>query len=139
MTVFADTSGLFALLVRNDFMHAKAKANFEYFTKSNTRLVTSSYVVLETITLLQRRVGLEAAVSFTNYIIPLLEIVWVNEYWHGRAVDRLRMENSRAVSLTDCLSFEIMEAMEICVAFTFDRHFIERGFETAEQHKPDEV
>ena len=29
MKVFADTSGLFALMVHNDYMHVRAKLNFE--------------------------------------------------------------------------------------------------------------
>jgi predicted nucleic acid-binding protein len=131
MMVFADTSALFALLTHNDYMHVRARLNFKHFAESDARLITSSYVLLETITLLQRRVGLEAVWSFNRKIQPLLEVVWADADWHGRAVQRLQMENSRKVSLTDCLSFEIMETMEIRTAFTFDSHFSERGFEIA--------
>ena len=31
MIVFADTSALFALLVSDDYMHARARANFAHF------------------------------------------------------------------------------------------------------------
>ena len=33
MMIFADTSGLFALLVKNDYMHVRAKLNFAYFAQ----------------------------------------------------------------------------------------------------------
>jgi predicted nucleic acid-binding protein len=46
MIVFADTSALFALLVRDDYMHVRAKANFEYFVQNDTLILTSSYVLL---------------------------------------------------------------------------------------------
>lgn len=36
MIVFADTSGLFALLVEDDLMHVRARANFEYFVEDTT-------------------------------------------------------------------------------------------------------
>jgi uncharacterized protein len=131
MIIFADTSALFALLVGDDLLHGAAMANFEHFMKNQTRLVTSSYVLLETLMLLQRRINLEAVLDFNHKIMPLLEVVWADEVWHSRAMQRLQAERNRSVSLTDCLSFEIMENREITTAFTFDRHFTERGFEMA--------
>ncbi len=139
MIVFADTSALFALLVRNDYMYVRAKKNFEYFVENNTPLLTSSYVLLETLTLLQRRVGMEAVGDFNRKIVPLLDILWVDEGWHTRAMQRLNAEGNRSVSLTDCLSFEIMEAREITTAFAFDAHFTESGFEIAAFHNLDAI
>ena len=134
MIVFADTSALFALLVRDDYMHVRAKANFEHFVQNDTLILTSSYVLLETLTLLQRRVSLEAAWDFNRKILPVLDVVWADAAWHSRAVQRLHTERARSLSLTDCLSFEIMEAREITMAFTFDRHFTERGFAMSAFH-----
>lgn len=137
MIVFADTSGLFALLVDDDLMHIRARANFEYFVENNIQLLTSSYVLLETLTLLQRRVSLDAVWDFNRMILPILEPIWVDEEWHDRAVQRLHVERHRNLSLTDCLSFEIMETREITTAFTFDRHFPEHGFAIAAFHNLD--
>ena len=131
MIVFADTSALYALLVRDDTMHEGANANFQHLMEKNARMITSSYVLLETLTLLQRRVSFEAVWDFHHKIMPLLEVVWVDENWHSRAMQRLQAERKRSLSLTDCLSFEIMEAREISMAFTFDSHFTQRGFDLA--------
>ena len=60
MNIFADTSGLFALLVKNDYMYLRAREIFNYLAKQNAQLVTSSFVLAETTALLQRRVGMEA-------------------------------------------------------------------------------
>ena len=60
MIVFGDSSGFFALLVHDDFMHVRAKLNFDHFAAHDMQLVTSSYVLLETLSLLRRRVGMEA-------------------------------------------------------------------------------
>ena len=132
MIVFADTSALFALLVSDDYMHARARANFAHFIEDNTPLLTSSYVLVETLALLQRRVSLDAAWEFNRKIMPILDIVWADERWHTQAIQRLQAERSRNLSLTDCLSFEIMEARELTTAFTFDNHFTERGFAIAD-------
>ncbi len=128
MIVFADTSGLFAYLVKNDSMNVRAQAVFQSFAENSARLVTSSYVLLETTALLQRRVGMPAVLDFQNKIVPLLEIVWVDADWHEKALRRLLSLNRKKVSLVDCLSFVIMEAGEIETVFSFDEHFRENGF-----------
>ena len=135
MIVFADTSALFALLVRDDLMHIRAKENFAYFARYGVQLLTSSFILVETVALLQRRIGLAPVHDFNAKILPLLEVVWIDAEWHGRAMQRLLAQDKRGLSLVDCVSFEIMEAREIKEAFTFDRHFEENGFIIAEFHE----
>jgi uncharacterized protein len=134
MKVFADTSGLFALLVKNDLMHVRAKLNFTYFAEQRARLLTSSFILVETVALLQRCVGLTAVHDFQSKIIPLLEVTWVDNGWYTRAIQRLFALNDRNISLVDCLSFEIMESQEMTWAFSFDKHFEENGFSIANFH-----
>ena len=128
MIVFADTSGLFAFLVQDDYMHVRAKAVFQSFAEDSTQLLTSSYVLVETTALLQRRVGVDAVLEFHNKIQPLLDVIWVDDHWHEKAINRLIALNQKKVSLVDCLSFIIMEAREINTAFSFDKHFEKNGF-----------
>jgi predicted nucleic acid-binding protein len=135
--VFADTSGLFALLAHDDAMHARAKLNFSYFSAHDVRLMSSSYVLLETIALLHRRIGIAAVADFQAKIVPLLEIVWVDAEWHARALQRLFALGRKDVSLVDCLSFEVMEARNLRTVFSFDKHFEERGFSLAAFHDLD--
>jgi predicted nucleic acid-binding protein len=131
MIVFADTSALYALMVRDDDMHVRAKRCFSYFAEHAVQLLSSSFVLVETMALLQSRVGLSAAQDFHSRIVPLLEILWVNADWYGRAVQRLTMQAQKEISLVDCLSFEIMEARAVPLAYAYDKHFEENGFETA--------
>ena len=131
MDIFADTSGLFALLVKNDRMHIQARENFSYFAANNVQLVSSSFVLVETVALLQSRIGLAAVNDFHAKILPLLDVVWVDDSWYAKAAHRLLSHNNRLVSLVDCLSFEIMEALQIECAFAFDKHFEGNGFSLA--------
>ena len=136
MIVFADTSALFALLVRDDAMHMHAKEAFARLAEQSAHLLTSSYVLVENTALLQRRIGLKAVHDFNARIVPLLEVVWADADWHARAVHRLLAQTDRAVSLVDCLSFEIMEARGISTAYTFDKHFDEEGFRLIPSRTP---
>ena len=137
MNIFADTSGLFALLVKNDYMYVRANENFKYFAENNVQLVTSSFVLVETAALLQRRIGMAPVHDFNAKILPLLEVIWVDDKWYARAIQRLLVQDNRNVSLVDCLSFEIMDSLEIECAFAFDKHFEENGFTIAAFHDLD--
>lgn len=134
MNIFVDTSGLLALIAKNDYMHIRARENFKYFAEHNVQLITSSFVLVETAALMQRRLGLAALNDFNLKILPLLEVVWIDDNWYSRGIQRLMSQNSRDVSLVDHLSFEIMEALQIQTAFTFDKHFEENGFTLAAFH-----
>ena len=128
MIVFADTSALFALLASDDRMHFQARSDLERLKVNDAVLITSSCVLVETSSLVQNRLGMEAAVDFHQNISPLLQTVWVDEQWHSNAVRRLLALQRKNVSLVDCLSFVIMESKQINTAYSYDKHFREQGF-----------
>lgn len=92
-------------------------------------LVTSNYVLVETMVVAQRRIGLEVARTVHNEIRPVLQVEWVTEAIHDAAEVRLLLSGRRNLSLVDCVSFELMRQRGISRAFTFDPHFAEQGFE----------
>ena len=128
MRIFADTSGIYALLVSNNRMHKKAVKQFDHFSEAGAQLITSSFVLVETTALLQRRVGMESVYDFQTKVFPLFDVVWADTEWYQKAIQRLIIIGDKQVSLVDCLSFEIMEALEIKTAFSFDTHFEDMGF-----------
>jgi predicted nucleic acid-binding protein len=128
MNVFADTSALFALIVKDDALHEQAVKTFAALAEAHSRLITSSFVLAEISALLQHRVGRDALQDFYGVIYPLLDVVWVDEELFRRGMQRLLLDRKKGVSLTDSLSFEIMETRGFDLAFAFDRHFVKRGF-----------
>jgi len=129
MKVFADTSGLFAAVVRNDVMHDAAKATLTALLQAGSELHATSYVLQETLALLQSRVSLDAALRFEHDLRPLLKMTWMNEDLHRRAFRRLELANARRLSLVDCASFVVMEELGIENAFAYDEHFTQAGFQ----------
>ncbi|HSQ16097.1 MAG TPA: PIN domain-containing protein, partial [Anaerolineales bacterium] len=91
-------------------------------------LFSSNYVILETTALLQHRFGIEAVRLFENDILPVIEIVWLDETVHKQGMSALLIANRRDLSLVDCTSFEIMRQSGLEAVFTFDPHFGEQGF-----------
>ena len=127
MTVFVDTSALYALLDRDDAGHDRALRGSERVL--GEELVTHSYVVVETVSLVRRRLGAEAADRLIDDVLPAIKIVDVDEALRGRAVAAFRAGVSSTVSLVDRTSFECMRILGISRAYAIDRDFEAEGFE----------
>jgi len=127
--VYVDTSAFYSLLVRNDPQHDRARETLGQLRKKDAELVTSSYVVLETIALLQRRAGTEVVRDWQQRVEPGLEVVWIQADLHRRALIALLAADDRRISLTDWASFEVIREEDIRRAFAFDEDFHGRGFE----------
>ena len=128
MSVFADTSSLYAAIVRSEEQHRECLVLFEKLLEGGRAIQTTSYVVLETTALLQHRIGLDPVRDFDQRVLPLINVHWVSSDLHRRGIRRLLRENKRTLSLTDCVSFEFMEMEGLRDAFSLDRHFADAGF-----------
>lgn len=129
MTCFIDTSAFLAVLGNDDANHARAKAVWGDLLEQRTPLVTSSYVLTETVAILQHRMGLDAVRLFHDDIHPILTIEWVSGVLHDRSMGVVLAARRRNLSLVDCVSFEVMRQRGIRKAFAFDAHFAEQGFD----------
>ncbi len=85
-------------------------------------------MLVETIALLQARLGLEPVRRLRDEVAPLLTITWVDADLHRTALDAT-LAGTRNVSLVDHTSFELMRRRNITRAFAFDDHFAQAGFE----------
>lgn len=128
MSVFVDTSAFYALLDRDDRFHAAARAAWTELIGNRHALVTSNYVLVETVALVQRRLGMEAVGGFTDALLAVVTTEWVGEDDHRMALEAMRAAGRRDLSLVDCASFRVMRRANIRTAFTFDPHFAEQGF-----------
>lgn len=128
MAVFVDTSALYSALNAEDEGHRAAHGSWSTLLISDERLLTSNYVLLETIALVQRRMGMPAMRDFQTEFAPALEVVWVDQPLHQRAVAALLTAGQHDLSLVDCVSFELMRQYGLDTAFAFDAHFVQQGF-----------
>ena len=76
MSVFLDTSALFAVLDADDRYHAGADKVWRELIAGTEDLVSSNYVLVETFALIQRRLGMEAVRSLEEDILPLVRVIW---------------------------------------------------------------
>jgi len=126
--VYADTSALYSLLDTADRRHDEAAALFRSLLGDAAVLVTTNYVVTELSALVQSRLGLDAALRVHRALLPALDVVFVDQALHERAVAAWAAARRRDLSLVDCAGFELMRDLGVVTALAFDRHFEEQGF-----------
>ncbi len=128
MSLFIDTSALYALLDVDESRHADMVAVWRNVTDNERVLFTSNYVLVETFALVQRRLGLEAVHGLADVFVPLLQTVWVDEGLHAAAVASLFTAGRRRLSLVDCTSFELMRRLGLTDVLALDTDFADQGF-----------
>ena len=128
MAIFVDTSALLPILNQDDADFPKAQRIWERLAKEQAALVTSSYVLVESLALIQNRLGMAAVQDCQESIVPLFQVVWVTETLHQMGVATLLIVNRRQLSLVDCVSFVVCRQRQIEQVLAFDAHFSEQGF-----------
>jgi predicted nucleic acid-binding protein len=128
VSVFLDSSALYAVFDQDDAYHSAARREWATLLTRSTPLVTSNYVLVESFALLQSRLGMKAVAALVEDVLPALEVEWVTSDDHRSAVSALLAANRRNLSLVDCTSFQVMRRLGVRSAFVFDAHFREQGF-----------
>lgn len=128
MAVFVDTSAVLTLRDADDLRHQQARQLWQALLEGAERLVTTNYVMLESIALLQRRFGIQAVREFQTDIVPVLDVEWVDSALHQAGLAAVLAAGRRQLSLVDCVSFAVMRRLGLARAFAFDADFAAQGF-----------
>ena len=128
--VFVDTAGWMACADAADPGHAACTAARDQALARGLRLVTSDFVVDETLTLIRFRIDLAAANAWWSQVHASRRLRW-------ERIDAARFDSARAwffryrdkeFSFTDCTSFVVMRELKLTRVLTTDRHFQQAGF-----------
>ena len=128
VTVFVDTSALFALVNTAEENNIRAWNTWNELIRRGDELITNNYVIVESIALIQNRPGMPVVQRLQANIISLIQIAWIDKEQNAAATKYLLAANRRDLSLVDCSAFETMRRLGIDTIFTFDEHFREQGF-----------
>jgi uncharacterized protein len=127
-TVFADSFYFFALGNRFDPAHVKALTFSQTF---HGRLVTTGFVLVELAdgcarTAQRRAVAAETVSELQNN--PHVAIVPFTDQLFEQGIGLYQQRPDKEWSLTDCISFVVMQREGITYALTGDNHFEQAGF-----------
>ena len=129
MTIFIDTSAIYAILSSDDPHHAEAAATWQNLLLNGEDLLCTNYIVIEAFAIVQNRLGMTAVRALHENAMPLVRVEWIGPTQHETATKIMLAAGRQQLSLVDCTSFETMRQLGITTAFAFDSHFVEQGFE----------
>src|SRR5215831_14839387 len=129
--VFVDTGGWMACADRADPAHAACSAARDTALETGRILITTDFVVDETLTLIRVRLGLAAAHAWWRQIDGSARLRWerVENDRFERARHLFFQYRDKALSFTDCTSFAIMRELKLTTVITTDGHFSQVGFD----------
>lgn len=125
--IFLDTSAIYALADKADTNHMTAYRKFESVLKSGETFLVHNYILLESVALLQARLGLPSALHFLKDA-KSFEVEWVDPGLHEEAEKELERIGKRGISLVDCTSFLVMRRKGAKKVLAFDPDFHDQGF-----------
>lgn len=130
-TVFVDTVAWVALANENDSLHEAAIAERKQFAREKARIVTTNFVIDESITLVQLRTNHANAVAFGEMIRQsnTIKIVHISQELEEEAWQLFKRYHDKEFSFTDCTSFVVMRREGIWECFTGDHHFEQMGYQ----------
>ncbi len=131
--LFVDTSAFLALVNEKDKNHIAAAEFIDdiKFGRANVRrIITSDYIIDETLTGIRYSMGHREAVQWGKDILAskVVEKMEVDEEIFDLAWELFETYKDKKLSFTDCTSFAIMKKRGIGRAFSFDGDFKSMGF-----------
>jgi len=128
--IFADTGYWIGLVNPRDQIHQKVMKITQEL--SSVRLLTTEMVLVE---LLNSFSDSPFRRAVAGMVLKLrndrnVRIVTQTSEQFESALRRYKQAADKSWSLTDCASFQVMEADQIQAALTHDQHFAQAGFET---------
>ena len=126
MVTFVDTSGWFAAGVKADANHAVVS---QWYRSNRQPLLTTDYVIDETMTLLRARGQDRVALSLGRQVFAgaLSEIYYLTPDDVRQTWSVFAQFADKEWSFTDCSSRVVMMWLGITQAFAFDLHFRQFG------------
>lgn len=123
--ILVDSDAFVGLLLEKDAHHERSARLFAEIASQQVPILTTSFVVAETATVLSHRVGQELARIFLDEVIEQgrFPTVFVTEALQQQAIKIFKMQESRGTSMTDCVNVAIMQQLQISTIFSFDAFY----------------
>lgn len=129
-TVFIDTGFFKALVDEDDDFHSRSVKIWQEWKEEKVFLITSNFVVDETLTVVRVKCCLEKALKFRDLLAEnghIIKIMRVTVEDEAKAWQWF-VKNWSRLSFTDCVSFAVMKRLGLRRAAAFDEHFKRAGF-----------
>jgi len=129
--LFLDSAFIIALVFRADQNHVASQAIWSRVIRERRSLLTTSFVLDEAVTYLNRRGEHELAVEVGEQLLrsPSTDTIDVTRALVEEGWRFFVKHDDKRFSLTDRISFVVMTSQGVSQALTFDNHFTQAGFQ----------
>jgi predicted nucleic acid-binding protein len=128
--VFVDAGAWIAVINARDDCHPAAVAYYGQLLRERRALVTTNLVVAEAYVMIRRYSGHRSAMQFLDSTRQSSRVtkIYSDAALEAEAEKILRRYGDQDFSLTDAVSFAVMQQRGMTEAFAFDGHFATAGF-----------
>jgi predicted nucleic acid-binding protein len=120
--ILADTGPLYGTVITSDQYHARAQEELRIAQSANLTIIVPYPIIMETYSLLLRRVSPATAQVWLNGIAEGLSILSPTSEDFEDAIQRVQRYKDQKVSLFDALLSSLADRFALPV-WTFDHHF----------------
>ena len=126
--IFVDTGAWYAYLDCKDPDHY---AVVDILDQHSSQLLTTNFIMDETITLLRYRAGRESAIKFGELLFSgvVAHLEQVSRIDQQKAWKLFQKYDDHCFSFTDCTSFVVIERLKILTTVAIDNDFREYGLD----------
>ncbi len=128
--LFLDAGYLIAIEAADDQNHQVAFSHWQKLILSPPKIITTTYIFDEIVTFFNNRNRHAKAIEIGNNLLQsnLIEMIQVDENLLESGWNYFQKHDDKRYSLTDCISFVVLEQRNLDSALSFDKHFTQAGF-----------
>lgn len=122
--ILVDSDAFVGWLYPADPHHNKVQSIFQEIRQARLRMITNSWVVAETATVLSHRSGQVIAKSYLSKLRKLdFPIIHIDESLQEDATQIFEQQTKKGTSMVDCGNVAVMRRFDIPRIFSFDRFY----------------
>lgn len=119
---FFDSDAFVGLYLPEDAHFVTASSLYQRMKAEDQSVVTSSWVVAETATVLSHRAGQAQAIAFLSMIEQSqFPVIHINEELQQEATHLFKAQTQKGTSMTDCSNVVLVRRFAIPAIFSFDK------------------
>ncbi len=122
--ILVDSDAFVGWMYAADPHHNRVQRTFQEVRQARLRMITNSWVVAETATVLSHRSGQVAAKNYLNTLRTLeFPIIHIDEDLQEDATQIFEQQDKKGTSMVDCGNVAVMHRYDISRIFSFDRFY----------------
>lgn len=120
--ILIDSDAWVGFYMVKDPHYGAAKKHFNKIIKRKQKIVLTSYICDEVVTILSNRQSAKAAVEFLNIIEETkIPVIFITQDLREGGLNILKKQTKRGMSVTDCINVHLMNKLSIPNIFAFDK------------------